>query len=662
MTDKIFAKAALTLLILATSLTAGSQTEEKISGYSCSACHVPEDWSIIRMTAFDHDSTAFPLTDAHAHTACAACHTGKTIKERHSFDQAGTACNGCHTDFHETLLGTACEKCHSPISWQDAGSTFDHDKTLFPMIGSHIGLPCESCHFDYSSGNLSGLEPDCGNCHQSAKARADMLNPDHALFTSDCEKCHAVFSWADFSFDHALTSFPLTGKHTATDCVLCHESGYTDTPDRCDICHMEQYNNTTSPEHDSEIYLANDCELCHDTESFETSFYAHLPEPSVCNLCHLTHLNSANQTVAGHDELPNDCTVCHTTSDWTELIFNHDVAGFPLEGVHLTMPCEGCHTDAFLNTPAECVDCHLTDLNSANQIVAGHDSLPNDCSICHSASDWTELTFSHDAAGFPLEGIHLTTPCEGCHTDGYLNTPSECVDCHLAQYEQTTQPPHSELGFLPENCDLCHTALGWTPASFDHENIATGCTDCHSTDGAWDPLPAIDHDSSPKLGPDMQDCIVCHANTSSWLAVSFSNGRHDGNLNEIYFDIYSGEHNGEWSSSCTDNCHVFGAFDTYSCYDNCHTNKHSRSKMVDEHCEGGGNCSSCIGTNGYWPVSLQYSDGDWGIPETFTQCYTCHPDGSKSGACGDEGDRIQPIGNYFENKVKKRKENKGNIK
>ncbi len=633
---------------------------ETISGFPCSACHISEDWSIIRMSAFDHDSTAFPLIGAHKKIACASCHSGKNIKEKHLFGNAATDCGSCHIDLHETLLGTSCKDCHVTTSWQDAGTLFDHQQTLFPLEGNHIGLSCESCHFDYSAANLSGLVPDCENCHRAAKARAETQSPDHALFPSSCQKCHVVFSWTEITFDHALTNFPLTGAHTATDCALCHESGYSGTTQRCDVCHIDRYYNTSAPDHSTQIYLATDCELCHDTETFETSIYLHNPAPAVCSLCHLTNLTTANQTITGHDGLPNDCSTCHTTTDWTILTFDHAVSGFPLEGVHLTATCESCHADGFLNTPSECLDCHMDAYDQTTQPPHAESGFqPENCDICHTATDWTTLTFDHAVAGFPLEGIHLTATCESCHADGFLNTPSECLACHMDAYDQTTQPPHAEFGFQPENCDICHTALGWTPASFDHNNITTGCTDCHSYEGGWDPLPVIDHNSSPKLGSSIEDCVLCHSNTSNWQTISFQNNRHDGNTYDIYFNIYSGKHSGEWGSSCSDNCHVFGTFDSFSCYDNCHTNKHSRSRMLDKHCEGGGSCSSCFGTNGYWSVSLQYSDGDWGIPQSFNQCYSCHPDGNNGGACGEGGDRIRPNIKF---RPEKKIEIKGSIK
>ena len=62
----------------------------------CKSCHVTTEWKWIR---FNHDRTKFPLTDKHARTACAACHTtrdrtGKILDARYG----GTPkrCVDCH--------------------------------------------------------------------------------------------------------------------------------------------------------------------------------------------------------------------------------------------------------------------------------------------------------------------------------------------------------------------------------------------------------------------------------------------------------------------------------------------------------------------------------------------------------------------------------------
>ena len=54
--------------------------------------------------------------------------------------------------------------------------------------------------------------------------------------------------------------------------------------------------------------------------------------------------------------------------------------------------------------------------------------------------------------------------CNSCHTGGFENTSTECVDCHLADSQQA-EPSHDEF---PTDCTTCHTIQGWIPADFDH--------------------------------------------------------------------------------------------------------------------------------------------------------------------------------------------------
>ena len=60
---------------------------ERRLGDACDACHTENDWF---ETAFDHDTTAFPLTGAHISVQCNACHFSD------DFIDAGTECLDCH--------------------------------------------------------------------------------------------------------------------------------------------------------------------------------------------------------------------------------------------------------------------------------------------------------------------------------------------------------------------------------------------------------------------------------------------------------------------------------------------------------------------------------------------------------------------------------------
>jgi hypothetical protein len=127
--------------------------------------------------------------------------------------------------------------------------------------------------------------------------------------------------------------------------------------------------------------------------------------------------------------------------------------------------------------------------------------------MCHTtAPGWKPATFDHSS--FPLTKGHLIDDCAKCHVNGnYTNTSTDCISCHLLDYNNTTNPKHAVL------------------------NFSNNCTECHTTDPGWKPAKYLQHDA-------------------------------------MSFPIYSGKHNGEWSN-CTD-CHTNPAnYKAFTCLD-CH--------------------------------------------------------------------------------------------
>ena len=120
-------------------------------------------------------------------------------------------------------IPTQCDDCHTPVGW--VPSDFDHITTGFELIGRHTrAAQCSDCH----QGTLVEAVSECFSCHEVQYNGA----PEHLSsgFPKTCELCHNNDSWEDASFDHNITSFPLVGVHTTTDCAQCHTSGYAGTP------------------------------------------------------------------------------------------------------------------------------------------------------------------------------------------------------------------------------------------------------------------------------------------------------------------------------------------------------------------------------------------------------------------------------------------------
>jgi len=378
-----------------------------------------------------------------------------------------------------------------------------------------------------------------------------------------CASCHTAEAWtplrADLAFDHGRTGFPLDGRHRDVSCTTCHlDLNFGDATadvDDCASCHLDVHQGTPT----------RTCSACHTTESF--------------------------------NEFP--LGIVHP-------------ADFPLEGAHLQITCESCHTDdlggAFAPPDRECASCHMGDY-AASQLV-DHQSLgfSTDCTECHSSLDFRDVAFDHFtiSGGFELIGQHAGIECTSCHSPpdgGIPEMPSgseDCVACHLDDYEGE----HRGSGF-PTDCLACHTANTWDGADFDHL-LTTGfalipnhdqleCFACHvgsTSQTLWSPsgpqdcyaCHMTDYEREHSGTGFPTDCTDCHQLTT-WSGATFDHS----------FPIFSGPHaQGQAWNDCSE-CHtVPGDFQLFSCFA-CH----GQTQMDAEHREVSGytydspSCLSC---------------------------------------------------------------------
>lgn len=304
-----------------------------------------------------------------------------------------------------------------------------------------------------------------------------------------------------------------------------------------------------------------------------------------------------------------DCAVCHTTTGWKTMKengFNHNNTRFPLKGQHAFQSCKSCHNDLkFTQQDMSCTSCHK-DIHEQ--------TLGNDCEKCHNENSWivTDVKNLHREAGFPLMGVHNSLECSSCHKNAnnlkYDRMASDCFSCHKQDYYATKNPNHASLGYSLD-CLSCHSqsSTQWTGAGIEHSffplqgghaidcaqchtsgytvKLSSDCYSCHQTDYEATNNPPHSVSGFSK------DCKTCHS-INSWAPASFD---HD----KLYFPIYSGEHQGEWTK-CTD-CHKNTSnYAEFTCTD-CH--EHSKAKMDDEH----GNMRNYV-----------YNSQN---------CYSCHPRG-----------------------------------
>jgi hypothetical protein len=257
------------------------------------------------------------------------------------------------------------------------------------------------------------------------------------------------------------------------------------------------------------------------------------------------------------------CARCHSEHNgedfaivkWDLKIFDHKQTGYVLEGKHVGLACNRCHS-AERVSPSERTFIKVTDLNktflgvSPNCVSCHQDEhkgrLGPNCLQCHNFTDWKAVTvgqFDHSKTRYPLTGLHVHVTCQKCHTPGLDNKPryvgipfGKCSDCHA--------DPHR--GSFVQGCESCHNASGWKrvsmPAvseSFDHsktqyplrgKHATVECSQCHAN-GDFKKLLVFQkcmdcHRPDPHSGqfakrPDGGECASCHT-VDGWKPSKFT--------------------------------------------------------------------------------------------------------------------------------------------
>ncbi len=385
---------------------ATTNPNHQASGFpqNCDMCHTTMSW---QQATFDHNTTKFPLTGAHATLQCQTCHvnnnyqiTYSTCYQCHSSDFTGAK----NPDHVAGNFSQNCQTCHTTTAWQPA--TFDHSTTKFPLTGAHVTTPCQSCH---TNGNYQLVFSNCYQCHSSDFNGT--TNPNHVAnnFSQNCQTCHTTTTWQPATFDHSTTKFPLTGAHVATPCNSCHvNNNYQLVFSSCYQCHSSDFTGATNPNH-----------------------------------------------VAGN--FSQNCSTCHSTTAWRPATFDHGTTKFPLTGTHTTTPCQSCHVNGnYQLSYTGCYACHSADYNGTTNPNHASAGFPTTCETCHTTTSWAGATFNH--TWFPITHGNSNSVCATCHTNSANYTVFSCINggCHP---QAQTDPHHSGVSgyvYNSQNCYSCH--------------------------------------------------------------------------------------------------------------------------------------------------------------------------------------------------------------
>jgi hypothetical protein len=332
----------------------------------CRTCHTEhkgEQATITDLATFDHECTAFALTGKHTSVDCQKCHTSGTYKG------TSATCVGCHAEpkAHLGQFGTDCSKCHATNNWRTASfpatagtgssSVFDHSRTAFPLTGHHTTLDCKKCHVNNA---FKGTPTSCVSCHAEPKIHL-------GKFGAVCSKCHTTTTWhlasiptggPGAAFDHDLTAFKLTGKHTTVACVQCHrDNKFKGTSTACVSCHAE---------------------------------------PKV-------HAGS---------KIGTDCAKCHTTTTWTGATLGDFKHTFPIthgRKNRAASSCKTCHEKADTYATYTCYGCHE---HNPAKVARQHKNVANldNCVKCHKGGRKRGMA----AADFAGDELFAGRPADLC--------------------------------------------------------------------------------------------------------------------------------------------------------------------------------------------------------------------------------------------------------
>jgi hypothetical protein len=479
-----------------------------------------------------------PLSRAHAKlegsTHCLDCHDPEK-------GVAAGKCLGCHKPLQERVgAGKGlharpdyrdCKTCHVEhqgveyelVWWGKAGKkAFDHAQTGHPLAGKHQALSCEQCH---KTRSYLGNVTDCASCHKD-EHRGQF--PARA-----CSSCHTEQAWKPApGFDHARTSWPLTGRHAPVSCEKCHTTRRPDPANAavtyrvfravagkdCASCHEDTHKGR----------LGTNCSSCHSTASWKGSVvtagfnHAKTAYPLTgkhagvsCEKCHVPGrpmrvkhdrcTDCHSDAHAGQLAKPADagrCEICHDVNGFRPARFgpeDHAKTAYPLAGAHLAVACDQCHKPVASGTSrasvalhfasSRCVDCHKDPHRGevARFVAKGG------CESCHRVDSWREVTFDHGLTKYALVGGHARVSCAPCHLRAvapgrpaelrFAGVPQACESCH----RDTHQGQFVRQGAV--SCERCHTTQSLKATQFDHSrdsayrldgaHVRLACAACH---------------------------------------------------------------------------------------------------------------------------------------------------------------------------------------
>lgn len=393
-------------------------------GKKCQSCHTENNWKTD--LKFNHDKSSFPLKGKHAQVDCEKCHKSNTDKVSYAgkslrpkslnFMQfkpvPHMSCENCHDDIHKGKLGKKCQTCHNEMSWrQFSGTKIEdrnfHDKTRYPLKGTHASVACKSCHGPWGNQkaqfkNLTFQK--CTDCHEDAHVSQFSIPKKSADGKSQvtCDRCHTVESYTEVKYsvqDHAQTDYPLEGAHAAVPCKGCHEQD-------------------KSLSQKIPVAALKKLKFQGRSSAFSNAKFKYAGDLKQCETCH--------EDVHQKQFRNKKCSTCHTYVSFLKIKFQHNQdSRYSLKGKHQDVACFKCHktvagengkqVELYKPIDPKCSSCHI-DIHAGQMKKKNGEAQA--CEWCHTEADWKQTLFEHNNkkfSDFELEGKHKDVACNKCH-------------------------------------------------------------------------------------------------------------------------------------------------------------------------------------------------------------------------------------------------------
>jgi hypothetical protein len=430
--------------------------------------------------------------------------------------------------------------------------------------------------------------------------------------------------------------------------------------------------------------------------------HAHLEGMSNCTKCHSLGAKIADdKCLACHKEIKvridqrkgyhasakvykKSCIICHSDHhgrkydilhfDITK--FDHNTAGYKLEGAHSKKECKDCHKAELINDPVikkkkktylglntQCLTCH-EDYHQK--------TLSTKCDDCHSNEKFKPASgFDHGKSKFILKGQHKNVDCKKCHAIKIQNGKEfqefkgiqfkSCVNCHEDahhnQFGQNCTECHSEESFhiikgisnfdhnktgftlvgkhINVTCKACHKVsitaplkhnrctdchIDYHKGQFTKQGIAPDCKECHSEKGFPGSSFTIERHANNNFKLEgahiATPCIACHKKTDVW---SF---RQIGiKCNDCHTDIHQTYLDPKYypEANCL-KCHTVDQWTQVS-FDH----EQTKYPLTGKHKVQ--TCRSCHNNK----TNVVNTDNNLRFTGLTSECYNCHADDNHAG-------------------------------